>query len=178
MSDREGRDMSTAELQESPPAARRPFSIGGCIVWVLAGIMFVVFLAALLPNIAASYPIPYLSQFVATPQAVFSTSVPAPAQQPVAAPQPRYTPFYGPTDPPGESEAAGAPEQPTVTLGPTPGAFWTAGELRSFTATTEAFFDPATLPTAEPAFVEYVAKACSDPERVAGSATLQLFCKK
>jgi hypothetical protein len=165
------------------PAARRPFSIGGCIVWIGAGIIVVVFVAALLPKIAESYPgLPLLSQMFVTPQTVYSTSMPVPAQQqpaaqPAAAPQPRYTPFYGPTDP-SEGGAVGVPEQPTATLGPTPGAFWTEEERAAFTATAEAWYDPATLPTAEPAFVEYVAKACSDPELVEASATLQLFCKK
>lgn len=161
-----------------PQTTRRPFSIGGCIVWLAAAIMFVVFLAALLPNIAASYPIPYLSQFIATPQTIYSTSAPVrtaqlgavPArQQPMtggAAPWPTLTPTQEPV-----LLMLTLPPAPTPTAG-----FWTPAEQTQIAATATAFIE--VIPTAPPAFVQYVDEHCKDPEVVAQSPTLQLFCKK
>lgn len=155
-------------------APRRRFSLGDCIVWVLAAIMFVVFVAALLPNIAASYPgLPVLAQFIATPRAVFSTSLPARQQQPAGVP-PQTGAAPWPTLTPEPQEA-----RPTLTLpaapSPTEG-FWSPADETAFAATATAFIE--VIPTAPPDFARYVDERCKDAGAVEESATLQLFCKK
>lgn len=169
-------------LLSRPPRCR--FSLGGCIVWLASGVMFVVFLVALIPNIVASYNVPVptgLAHLLAAPQTTFSAPQDSPGAprrpEPPPSPLPRYTPFYAaPAAPEGQDQAPTATALPTAT--PAAPSFWTEEERAAFTATAEAWYDPATLPTAEPAFVEYAAKACQDPEQVAESATLRLFCGK
>ncbi len=161
------------------PVVRRGFNIGGCVVWVLAAIMFVVFVAALLPNIAASYPA--LSRFAGTAGVTFSTPMGAPQNTRVLPSQsrpaasegdaPALVPFYGS---PVVEEAT---PQPTATALPTPTPqFWTEEERAAFTATAEAFY--MVIPTAPPAFTAYVDERCKDPELVAQSALLQAWCPK
>lgn len=89
-----------------------------------------------------------------------------PAQQPVVAPLPAWPDDAGGPD----LQLPAAPE--THAADP----FWTDAELAAFTATAVAFMDPGTLPTAEPAFVEYVNEQCADADLVAKSPTLQLWC--
>lgn len=88
------------------------------------------------------------------------------AQQPVVAPLPAWSDDAGGPD----LQLPAAPE--THAADP----FWTDAELAAFTATAVAFMDPGTLPTAEPAFVEYVNEQCADVDLVAKSPTLQLWC--
>jgi hypothetical protein len=152
---------------------RRRFSISGCIVWLASGVIFVVTLAVMAPQIAATYPVPVLSSLFATPQSVFGTAVPtgqqprgAPAWQGGAAPWPTLTPTR-------------EVEQPTLTVPvvPTPTAgFWNPTEIAAFTATVEAFYRPETLPTAPADFAKYVDERCRDAGAVEKSRTLQLFC--
>lgn len=72
-----------------------------------------------------------------------------------------------------------SPVEPTPTDAPTPTAqegFWTAEEIAAWTATAEAYYDPATLPTAPPAFVQAVQEGCADPTKVMQSKLLQTWC--
>lgn len=68
------------------------------------------------------------------------------------------------------------PEAPTPTSDPA--QFWTAEERAAMTATAEAWYDPATVPTAPPAFVDAAMAGCADPELAAESPYLQLWCPK
>lgn len=158
---------------------RKRFSLGGCVVWALCGIMFVVFVVALIPNIVASYAgllPPSLSGLLATPKATFSTRQ--------ETPRPPALPMEGGAGAPAWPTLTPEPQgtaAPALTIPPVPTeapSFWTEEEKAAFTATAVSFYDASTLPIAPPAFVEAVEGACADPERVAESATLQLFCKK
>lgn len=73
-------------------------------------------------------------------------------------------------------------DSPTPTAAPTPtatadtGSFWTPAEQTAIAATEQAWYDPATLPTAPPAFVEAVQEGCNDPAKLEQSALLRTFC--
>lgn len=177
-------DELLAALLQERAGRRRRFSLSGCIVWIAAGIMFLVFMAALLPNIIASYSslLPAsIGRLISTPQITFQTRQETQGgagsgRQPTITPG--LTPFYGA---PGEQDqGATAEATATTTMAPTatPTAFWNPTEIAAFTATAEAWYDPSTLPTAPPAFVQYTEDACADSERVGESRTLQLFCRK
>jgi len=149
--------------------------IVGLIWLVLIGLVIAVF--AFAARVQYGLPIPLPQSLVSTAAVTFSTAAaPLPTarrQEPGAAqqPAPALVPFYRPTV---------VEEQPTPTPEPTqapaPTSFWTEEELKAFTATAEAFYQPETLPTAPPAFVQYVDERCRDAGAVEASATLQLFC--
>lgn len=176
------------------PVVKRGFSVGGCVVWVLAAIMFVVFVAALLPNIAASYPA--LSRFAGTAGVTFSTPMAPPQNTRVLPPQDRPTaldgqsggaglvPFWGSPEPVEEATPQPTPTPdtgPTLTAlaivsGPTETA--AAVQWRGLEADDYRYFnDPYSLETPEPGFVGYVAEQCADPEKVKKSFLLQQMCE-
>lgn len=163
-----------------PAKKRRPLGCGGLVYGALALAMIAAF-AVLTADRLGYVPPSVMGPFVGTPQVVFSTQPTGVGQvqqrQPVAPlPVSAGAPAWPTLTP--EPEAT---QEPTLTIPPVPTAtegFWNATEIAAFTATSEAWYDPSTLPTAEPAFVEYAAKACQDPEQVAESATLRLFCGK
>ena len=164
------------QAREKQGGRRRRFSLGGCVVWLACGVIFFGTLAVMLPQIAAIYPVPVLSTMFVTPQIVVGTPLPVMRQQqPSGDAQPAALP---PSDQGAAPWPTLTPEPPTPepTQAPVPTSFWTEEERAAWTATAEAWHDPQTLPTAPPDFAKYVDERCRDPEQVAESATLQLFC--
>lgn len=191
-------ELSDAEYVELVQRARQPrrgFSLSGCFVWLLCAIMFVVFMAALLPNIATSYPI--VNQMIGRAGVQFST-VGVPTQLPLASPLPGDGPASAPVTGPGQPrEGRGIVETSTST--PTPNLSATAHAIdlsltalaltvgpteTAMTAEWDAleesgyFDDPYTLATPEPRFTQYTEEKCRDKDAAARSATLRLFCPK
>lgn len=169
--------MTRAELDRYIDQKLRRNQRGGLggILFTLACLIPIVLLVARVgPEVAVMYgvqlPLP------ATPMTVFSTAQPV-ALPPATIRQNPLPPI--PTPRSVQPAVVAAPEQPAPpTATPAPTAFWTEEERAAFTATAEAWYDPATLPTAPPEFVKAVEEACTDPEQIAESAMLQLFCRK
>lgn len=107
-------------------------------------------------------------------QTTYSTPQASPGgagrQEPPSSPLPRFTPFYGGAVIAGEL----ATVEPTATSEAASSSFYTPEEQAAFQATDEAFYTE--IPTAEPAFIEYVDERCKDAGAVEESRTLQLFC--
>lgn len=167
------------------PAKKRGFiqRVWGVVIgalWLaLAGLVIAVFAFAL--RIQYGVPVPIPDALVRTAAVTFSTAAAPSARARVERDRPAQQP----------GGLGGAPAWPTLTptsadeptpMPTDPASFWTPEEKTAFsiaaTATDVAFYDAQTLPTAPPEFVKAVEDDCADPERVAESATLQLFCKK
>jgi hypothetical protein len=162
------------------------------LIWlVLIGLVIAVF--AFAARVQYGLPIPLPESLVSTAVVSFSTAAaPLPTarqvqQQPVGGAQPALVPFYRATDEPAQPTTTPEPTQEatadkeltaiSIRLAPTETAQtaeWRAVEANDY----QYFYDPYALPTAEPGFSEAVAEKCRDPEQVAESATLRLFCRK
>lgn len=182
-------DELLAYLLSQRPAPKR----GGCLNafgWALSLAMFATVMALAVPQLLNTYApgvleraTPAVGTIVPTPTIV---GVP-PRQQPVVAPLPdcatvqdTRTACQGAQESLDQNEASVSQktEAPTPTPAPTPTAqgFWTAEEQAQFAATAEAFYDPATLPTAPPTFEAIVRDGCNDPAKRAASPLLDSWC--
>lgn len=148
----------------------------GSLLWIVL-ILSVITVFAFAARVQYGLPIPLPDSLVATAGVAFSTAAaPLPTARPEQQPA---QPIGGAAPWPTLTPEPAAQDEPTLTVPPvltaTP-SFWTPAEQTQIAATATAFIE--VVPTAPPAFAEYVDERCRDPEQVAESATLQLFCRK
>lgn len=180
---------------EAPPERQ-----AGCSSLILPLICFVVFAAVGYVYAVRSSPVTTTIQEM--PTAAVSRPAPfTPPQQPVRpAPAVQSAPQEAapaaPAEPPsdeametldcpngdyvdinGSLSCGGALEPTPIQAAPAADQFWSAEDVAAFTATAEAFYDPETIATPEPAFQDAVEDHCVKGTPVATMTLVDLWCQ-
>jgi len=163
---------------------------GGCLVqfvnviaWLLVLTSAVFVALTIAPDVLVSYGVvspETMNQVLhlATPQAVNRLGTPLPeVRQPPPPPPPAQVQVWPQNGPIATEQEEQQSAEPTATPAPgITGTFWTEEELAAFRATEEAWYDPNTLPTVEPAFRAAVEEGCEDAAKRAQSPLLNSWC--